>query len=117
MSTLTDSARSALSQEATTLGNREILKHFFISIGLLLVPAGVLAVLFSFEARPPWVMQAYWVLHGCWFAASAIGLFCGVRAVALSNRKTDGFGILAVFLHIASLFLLGIGICLSFSAT
>jgi hypothetical protein len=101
---------------ATLERNRQILKYFFGSFALLLVPVAVIVCLLAFDERPAWVRQGSWFFLSFWFVGSFLGLLCGVRAITLSDRKTDGFGILVVLLHTLSLFILGCCLCAGFSA-
>ena len=91
---------------APELRARRVLRAACVSYALLIVPVAVLW-LTSLEVRPGWLPQLRWLVDTLWLASGAIGLLFGARSWRLANHKTDGFGILAVLLHICSLFLLG----------
>ncbi len=85
--------------------NREILRCFCVSIVMLLIPWGFVLLISSLGIRnkQAWFSAAFFVL---WLVSGIFGLLYGVRALRLSDRKTDGFGILALFLHAGSMILL-----------
>lgn len=69
---------------------------------MLLVPIAEVWWVTSFEVRP--TRLAGGVLLLLWFASGATGLLYGVRSLRLTSRRTFGFGILAVLLHVGVLF-------------
>jgi hypothetical protein len=85
--------------------NRAVVNWFCISFLMLIVPAAVLwwhSLRDGLELIPMWLQLAVWGISG------VMGLLCGVRSFRLADWKSTGFGILAVFLHICSLLLLGL---------
>jgi hypothetical protein len=88
----------------------EAAKCFWISFFLLAVPVAGLCWLYLMEDAPTPHRHGKLVLltlEGLWAVSGLVGLFFGVRSARLADRKSDGYGILAVLLHVCSLFLLG----------
>ena len=85
-------------------------KCFWISLFLLAVPIAELCWAYSMEdahSSHPHGKLVLLVAEGLWAVSGFIGLLFGVRSARLADRKSDGYGILAVLLHVCSLFLLG----------
>lgn len=88
----------------------EAAKCFWISFFLLAVPIAELCWFFSMEDAPtphPHGRLILLILEGVWAMSGIIGVLFGVRSARLADRKSDGYGILAILLHVSSLFLLG----------
>jgi hypothetical protein len=83
-----------------------VLRYFFISCLMLIVPVAEVWWFTSLDTRPLWQrVQMLLPLLLLWLASGITGIFFGFRSCRLANRKTDGFGILAVLLHVCSLLL------------
>jgi hypothetical membrane protein len=48
------------------------------------------------------------ILALCWLASGIAGLLYAMRSMRYADRKTNGYGILALVLHIGSLMVLSI---------
>jgi hypothetical protein len=73
----------------------EVVRCFWISCLMLLVPVGEVV----FPPHPPWFATL-------WLVSGAVGLFFGIQSCRLASSKTNGFGSLAVALHVVSLMVL-----------
>ena len=83
----------------------EALRCFYVSALLLLIPAASLWWTMS-RAQLPHVTCV--ILAICWLASGVAGLLYAMRSKRFADRKTNGYGILALVLHIGSLMLLSI---------
>lgn len=83
----------------------EVLRCFYVSALLLLIPAASLWWTMS-RAQLPHV--ACVILALCWLASCVVGLLYAMRSMRFADRKTNGYGILALVLHIGLLMLLSI---------
>jgi hypothetical protein len=94
--------------------NQRILRCFSISAFLLVIPVGELLWTRSLIIREAHIPDMIWVLDVLWLGTAIAGLIYGFRALRLADRKTNGFGILAVVLHMGSLIVLSMVACLRY---
>ncbi len=83
--------------------NRMILNYFGISSALLIVPIALVWLVLSDRAVSHWPAWTGYAILIVWLVSAISGILYGLRSCLLADRKTDGFGILAILLHACSL--------------
>jgi hypothetical protein len=89
---------------AEQVKEREVLRCFWISCLMLIVPIAEVYVMLSYA--PVWLEGVRWLVPSLWLVSGVAGLCFGIRSCRLASRKTNGFGSLAVALHVCSLIVL-----------
>jgi hypothetical protein len=87
---------------------QEVLRCFWISCLMLIIPIAEVYWLVGLSNAPAWLENVRWLVPSLWLVSGVVGLYFGIRSCRLASRKTNGFGILAAVLHLCSLMILAV---------